>query len=131
MPRRRVLPDGPRFVACELVGQRFALRHEIQRDGIDAVAQPRGRRAVGEDVALVAVAAGTAHFGADHAVAVVLDELQVRLVVGRGEAGPAGAGLEFRAGANRGRVAVVVPAVTSKSSPFTSASGASITSTFW
>ena len=62
---------------------------------IEAVAQPRGRRPVVEHMTQVAIAAGAADLGADHAVARVAQIADVVRVVGRGEAGPAASGLEF------------------------------------
>src|SRR6185437_2257507 len=55
------------------------------------------RRAVGEDVALVAAAARAGRLDAHHAVGDVLDPLHMRLVEGRPEGGPAGAALELGA----------------------------------
>src|SRR5262245_61261893 len=43
-------------------------RLEVQRRGVDAVAQAGRRRPVGEDVAEMAAALGAQHLGADHAV---------------------------------------------------------------
>ena len=52
-----------------LSGSGSPSRRELQRHRVDAVAQAGGRRAVGEDVALVAAAAGAEDLGAHHAVA--------------------------------------------------------------
>src|SRR5690606_8377035 len=62
-----------------------------------AVAQAGRRRAVGEDVAQMAVAAGTAHLGADHAVGAVLVLGHGVLGDRLGERRPAGARLELLA----------------------------------
>src|SRR6185437_1460561 len=55
------------------------------------------RRAVGEDVALVAAAARAGRLDAHHAVGDVLDPLHMRLVEGGPERRPAGAALELGA----------------------------------
>src|SRR6185369_2452247 len=86
-----------RGAAAELVGQRFALRREIQAHGIDAVALTRRRRPVGEYVALVRSAAGADDFGADHAVAAVANVFQVIGAERLGEARPTGAAFELGA----------------------------------
>ncbi|CAH2401244.1 hypothetical protein MES5069_280021 [Mesorhizobium escarrei] len=79
-------------------------RLEFQRDPVDAIAQAGRRRAVLEDVAEMAAAAGAVAFGADHAVAAVdgrLDRTGHRIV----EAWPAGAALELQLGFEQGLVA--------------------------
>src|SRR6187549_2630060 len=58
-----------RIAAPKGVRQGFLVTNKLERDGVDAIALARGRRSVGEDVALVAVAAGAAGLDADHAVA--------------------------------------------------------------
>lgn len=63
-----------------LLGYFFAVGEKFQRGGIYAVPLSCGRRAVGEYVSLVAVAAGAADLGAAHAVAVVIDVFKVFLV---------------------------------------------------
>ncbi len=103
-PRAQLARPDLVLAAVQQVRERLALGGEGQGGGVDAVAQPRGRRAVGEDVALVAAAARADRLGAHHAVAGVADQLQVRQVVGLGEARPAGAALELRPSArNSGR----------------------------
>src|SRR5690606_3056886 len=62
LPQRRVIS------ASERVGQALAPGREGQRDRIYAIAEPRRRRAVGEDMPLVAVTAGAARLDPDHAV---------------------------------------------------------------
>ena len=57
-----------RGTTAELVGQQLALGRKVQRHGVDAVAQARGRRAVGEHVPLVAAAAGAEKLRTRHAV---------------------------------------------------------------
>ncbi len=81
--------------AMQRVGQGIAALHELERDRVDAVAQPRRGGAVREDVALVAVAAGAQGLDAQHAVRGVAHLLDVRLVERGVEAGPAGAALEL------------------------------------
>ena len=61
----------------------------------------RRRRAVGEDVAEVAAAAGAGDFRALHPVTGVTDAVNVGLVERREEAGPAGAGVELGVGAEQ------------------------------
>src|SRR6266540_4325875 len=95
--RRRALglvsPVGGR----NRVRERSLVADVAERDRVHAVAQPRRRRAVLEDVAEVPVAAGAADLDAAHAVRVV-DPLRHR-VGGDGvrERRPAGAGLELLA----------------------------------
>src|SRR5215470_14890488 len=84
-----------RFAATELVGKRFVVGHEIERDRVDAIALVCRRWPIGKDVALVAAAARTANLGAHHAVSGVAHECQVILGERGGEAGPARAALEF------------------------------------
>src|SRR5690606_10808978 len=99
--RRSARPRSPsphcpfRPPTPELVWQWFALRQELQRDGVDAIALPTRRRAVGEDMALVCAAAGADTLGPDHAVAGVADMFQVLCGERRGEARPASAALEL------------------------------------
>jgi len=47
-------------------------RFEIEGNGVDAVAQPRGGRTVAEYVSQVGVAAGAKHLGSGHPKGVVL-----------------------------------------------------------
>src|SRR5262245_4186189 len=89
----------------ELVGQRFVLGGKVQRYGVDAVAQARGRRAVAEDVPLVAAAAGAEKLGTHHAVARVVLFTQVIVVERRREARPAGAAVEFLPAQEQGQAA--------------------------
>src|SRR5687767_8411994 len=65
------------------------------RSGVEAVAQARRRGSVREDVAEMAVAAGAAYLGADHAKRTVLNAAYVIGIEGRGEARPAGAAFEL------------------------------------
>jgi hypothetical protein len=89
--------------AVQRVGQGRAALHELQRHRIDAVAQPGRRRAVGEEVALVAVAAGAAGLDAHHAVGASCTAVTCASSIGRVEAGPAGAALELGLVRNSGR----------------------------
>uniref|UniRef100_A0A0N4Z7G3 PE-PGRS family protein n=1 Tax=Parastrongyloides trichosuri TaxID=131310 RepID=A0A0N4Z7G3_PARTI len=87
--------SGGPIAAPQRIGQGRAFSHEAQRDGVDAVAQTRGRRPVREDVALMAVAAGAACLDAHHAVAVVAHGANMGRIDRLGEAGPAGAAFEL------------------------------------
>src|SRR5580658_6807786 len=78
---------------------------ESQRGGVEAVAQPGGRRAILEDMAEMGVAAGADNLGANHAVAAVGDGLDIFRRDGLKEAGPAGAGIKFRAGGKQRQIA--------------------------
>ena len=97
----RVRGAGPR--RSLLVGIPRPL--ELQRRGVDAVAEPRGLGPVLEDVAEVAVAGGAPHLGARH------EEAPVGLRVHRAgvdrlpEAGPPGARIELGARREEGRAA--------------------------
>src|SRR4029079_9291139 len=69
---------------------------EVERAGVDAVAQPAlVARTVVEHVAEVAAAVLADDLRAAHAVRVVLAHLDVLVQLGLGEARPAGAGLEL------------------------------------
>src|SRR5690606_38492266 len=61
-------------------------RDEFEGDAVDAIAQAGGRRAVLEDMALVAAAIGAVH----------LDALHAQCVVDRGAQGPVDEGIEAR-----------------------------------
>src|SRR5262249_49908367 len=87
------------------VGQALALRREAKRDGVDAVTQPAGRRAVVKDVSLLRATASAHDLKGLRRVAGVAHTAQVILVERRGEAGPAGAALELRAGLEQGQPA--------------------------
>ena len=78
---------------------------EGERGGVDAVAQAGGSRAVGEDVAEVAAAAGAGHFDAAHAEAAVLVLDDGFRLGGDHEAGPAAAGVELGAAEEEQRAA--------------------------
>src|SRR5690606_20056378 len=73
-------------------------RLQPQTHRVDAIPQPGRWWAVGEDVAEVGVAAGTEHFGAVHAVTVVLGGGDGIVVHRRVVAGPATAGIELGVG---------------------------------
>ncbi|PAV92552.1 hypothetical protein WR25_25867 [Diploscapter pachys] len=63
--------------------------HEAQRSGVDAIAQPAAiARTVGEDMAQVAVAMLRTHFGAHHAVAAIVQFLDIGGLDRLGEARP-------------------------------------------
>uniref|UniRef100_A0A0N4Z2Y9 ANK_REP_REGION domain-containing protein n=1 Tax=Parastrongyloides trichosuri TaxID=131310 RepID=A0A0N4Z2Y9_PARTI len=85
--------------------KRLAFGHETERDRVDAIAQARRRRAVGEDVALMTVATGAARLDPHHAVAVVAHGADVSWIDGFVEAGPAGAALELGPRAEQGQAA--------------------------
>src|SRR5581483_5459306 len=70
-------------------------RVELERTGVHAVALAGRCGAVREEMAEMAAAAAAQHLGADHAVAVVLDQLDVGVRGRLVEARPAGAGLEL------------------------------------
>src|ERR1700683_5061318 len=72
------------------------LFHQVQGGGIYAEAKARGLRAVVEDVAQMSFAAAANHFLAGHAVAAVGFRADTVFPSGLPEAGPAGAGMEFR-----------------------------------
>src|SRR3546814_19077134 len=61
------------LAAAEPVGQGRTARDELERHRVDAVAQAGRRRAVGEDMALVAATARAGRLDADHAVGPVFD----------------------------------------------------------
>lgn len=73
----------------------FAVGEELERGGVEAKSLTGGRRAVWEDVALVAAASRAANLGAAHAVAVVVDVAEVFLIERRVERRPARAGIKF------------------------------------
>src|SRR4051794_11220839 len=73
-------------------------RLQLQRGGIDAVAQAGRAGAVLEDVAEMAVALRAKNLGADHAVADVAFLVDMAISGGRGKARPAAAGIEFGIG---------------------------------
>ncbi len=87
------------------IGKFVAIGDEAQRHRIDAVALPGRRRAVGEDVALVAVAAGAAGLDAHHAIADVAHGADVGRIDRRIEARPAGAAFELGLGAEQRQAA--------------------------
>ena len=79
-------------------GNRLAFGDVLHADGIDAVAEAGGGRAVVEDVAEVAVAAGASDFGADHAVGAIVDWGDGVRVDRLGKGRPTGSRLEFLPG---------------------------------
>src|SRR5260221_5204489 len=70
-------------------------RLELQRGRIQAVAQPRRLRAIGEDVAQVGVAAAANDLGPHHEMAFIGHERDAVVVERLPETRPAGAGLEL------------------------------------
>jgi len=72
---------------------------EGQGGGVHAVTQAGGTRAVVEDVAEMGVALGTLHLIANHTEADIAIGLDVLLGDRLPEAGPAGARVELRSGA--------------------------------
>ena len=102
--RAAIAPRGVPF-PHPLVLSWLALSVEVERAGVDAVAQAGRLGAVVEDVAEVGVAAAADDFGAAHEEAVVglgLDGVVDRLVE---EARPAGAGVELGARSRTARLA--------------------------
>ncbi len=80
-------------------------RLEIQRDTVDTVTQPGRPRAVGEDMAQMAVTGGAAHLNAVHAVAMIM-MFGNRIRRGwRCEARPTGTAVEFFIGPEQQRAA--------------------------
>src|SRR5439155_3426460 len=91
-PRRWSCPPA-RYRSCP--AGRLLLRLELDRNRVDAVAQPGGVRPVVEDMAQVATALRTRHFGPHHEVAgvdVLLDGGGRRRLI---EARPAAVGVEL------------------------------------
>ena len=84
---------------------RSAARREFQCRGVDAIAQPGGRRTVREDVAQVRVADVTQDFRAHHAMTAVDAFGHVRRIERLEIAGPAAAGVELGVGFKQRRVA--------------------------
>ena len=78
-------------------GESLAFAGEVERGGVDAVAQAGGTRAVGEDVAEVPATTGAGDLDAPHAVAPVLVLSDGFGAGGDHEAGPAAAGVELGA----------------------------------
>ena len=78
---------------------------EAQGYGVHAVALAGGLGAVGENVAEVSFALAALYFGSRHAVSDVGFFDDVFVVNWGPETGPAGAGIEFCVGAEKGRVA--------------------------
>src|SRR5215469_8493642 len=87
------------------VGQALGLRREAKRDGVDAVTQPARQRAVVKHVPLLRATARAYDLKRFRRVAGVADAAQVILIERRGEARPAGAALELRAGLEQGQPA--------------------------
>src|SRR5262249_58362059 len=73
--------------------------------GVDAVTQPARRRAVVKDVPLLCATAGAHDLERLRRVAGVAHAAQVIFIERRGEAGPAAAALELRAGLEQGQPA--------------------------
>ena len=94
-----------RCAAPEQVGQRVALLGEAQRHRVEAVAIAGRPGAIGKHVAEVAAAARADLLGAQHAVAGIAQQLDVRVSVRLEKAGPAGAGIELGAGAEQRQAA--------------------------
>ncbi|SBP89684.1 hypothetical protein THIARS_80208 [Thiomonas delicata] len=80
-------------------------RREIERCGVDAVAQACRARAIGEDMAEMGMALGATHLRAQHAVTVVFHGLDGLLPHRLREAGPAAAGIELGGGVEQHRAA--------------------------
>src|SRR5262245_11133414 len=92
-------PWGTSFVVSprHLRRKLRALRDELQRGGVHAVAQSRGPWPVREHVTEMAVTAPAANLDALHPVAPIAPGAEVVGIEGLEEARPAGARLEFRA----------------------------------
>src|SRR5688572_31215330 len=75
-----------RRAASQLVRQRLVARRELERDRVDAVAQPGGRWAVRENMPLMAAASGAEQLAADYPVAGVALCLEMLFIEWRGEA---------------------------------------------
>src|SRR3954470_17813909 len=75
-----------------------SLRLQLQGCRVDAVAQSGRSRTVLEHMAEMTIALRAQHFGSDHAVADVAFFVDMLVGRGRGEAGPAAAGIEFCVG---------------------------------
>src|SRR5438128_5272654 len=80
-------------------------RQQLQRRGVDAVAQARRAGAVIEDVAEMAVAFRAQHLGADHAVADIVLLVDMALCRRLRKARPAAAGVELGVGFEQGLAA--------------------------
>ena len=85
-----------------LVRHRLARIDELERRGVDAEPQPPSARAVLEDVPQVPAATGAEDLIPHHAQRRVALRLDVRLIDGLEEAGPARPGLELRVGREEG-----------------------------
>ena len=91
-------------VICVYLGLRllvniFAVLKKLEACGIEAIPLAGRRRAVGEDVALVAAAAGAANFDTTHSVGIVFDICEMLFVKRCVERRPAGAGVKLFIGA--------------------------------
>src|SRR5262245_5252026 len=80
-------------------------RLQLQRRGVDAVAQAGRAGAVVEDMAEMAVAFRAQHFGADHAVTDIPLLVDMAFDRGLGKARPATAGVELGVGLEQGLAA--------------------------
>lgn len=83
------------FVVLGLLRYLFVRGEEFEGRGIKTISLAGWRWAVGEDVALVAAAAGAADLDAAHTVAIVFDIGEMVFVERRVERRPAGAGMKF------------------------------------
>ena len=90
--------DAPEATGGEDGGLRGS---EFQRNGVEAVPEAGGFRAIVEDVAEMGGAPGTKHFGAFHAVTAVGNFGDVIRFNRFQKTRPAGAGIEFSAGAEK------------------------------
>ena len=85
----------PLSVAYSVAFIFLSIAVQINGDGVDAIAQARGCRAVVEDVAQVGIAAGAGDFDAAHAKAQVFVLIDAVGVNGVKKAGPSAVRVEF------------------------------------
>ena len=93
------------FFTLRFLRDFFAFFKEFERRGIQAISLSGWRRAVGEDVALMAAAAGTADLDPPHAIGIVLDVCQMFLVKRAVERRPASSRVEFMTGTKQRQTA--------------------------
>lgn len=96
--REKVIRSCPPHRFVEPADKKLFLRIQLQRYGVDAVAESRWTRTVREDVAQMCAAFAAHDLGALHAVGVVFFGFHVFLNDGLEEAGPTGAGFKLRIG---------------------------------
>ena len=87
--------NGRRSIPSVFLRDLVALWEEFQRRRIQAVSLSGRRRAIGKDMALMAAASRAADLDPAHAVAGVLDLVEMVFIERRIERRPAGARIEF------------------------------------